>query len=191
MYVADRDGVDSAYPRDLAQRAQVNRWLLWESTVWYRSCYVFLFENLVKPAIGSTPDQAALEAETPRWETYTKILDDQLSKSKWLASSEQPTIADIAVAAPMHIWQIQRLPLDKYPDLKRWMTRDIEQLPCWKKDTSCCEQGIRSLKTKKKKQTNTQWHVQDLSTYVCSKRKYYATEGTSVCSSIRCKVLFL
>jgi glutathione S-transferase len=42
------------------------------------------------------------------------------------------TIADIAVAAPMHVHKWQRLPLNDHPNLKRWMA-DIEQLPCWEK----------------------------------------------------------
>ena len=59
------------------------------------------------------------------------ILDARLAKSKWLAG-DQVTIADIAVAAPMHVHKPQRLPLSDHPNLQRWMT-DVEKLPCWQK----------------------------------------------------------
>jgi len=33
----------------------------------------------------------------------------------------------------MHLHEASKLPLDKYPNLKRWMTQDVEKLPCWQK----------------------------------------------------------
>ena len=130
QYAADHGGVDSAYPSDLKTRAQVNKWLLWEVSVWFQSCYVYLVENVVKPLMGGQPDQSAIDAESERWNKLAKILDDQLSKTKWLVG-DNPTIADFAVAAPMHLHKAQKLPLDKYPNLSRWMTEGMEQLPSW------------------------------------------------------------
>ena len=31
----------------------------------------------------------------------------------------------------MHLHGWQRLPLSDHPNLLRWMTRNVEQLPCW------------------------------------------------------------
>jgi glutathione S-transferase len=42
------------------------------------------------------------------------------------------TIADIAVAAPMHLHKYQKLPLVAHPHVRAWMER-VEALPCWKK----------------------------------------------------------
>ena len=55
QYAADKLGREAAYPRDLQQRADVNRWLLWESSSWFPSTYVFLIENCVKPLLGGQP----------------------------------------------------------------------------------------------------------------------------------------
>ena len=129
QYAADLNG-SSAYPEDLKKRADINRWLFWEASVWFQSCYAYLVEFVVKPLLSTEPDKAVIYAQAPRWLQLATILDNRLSKSKWLTSDEI-SIADIAVAAPMHLHEAQRLPLEQLPNLRRWIT-DIERLPCWK-----------------------------------------------------------
>jgi glutathione S-transferase len=134
QYAADKVGNDSAYPRDLKTRADINRWLLWESSSWFPSCYVFLVENCVKPVLGAQPDPAVLDAQAAQFAKLAGILDKRLAQGQWIAG-KGPTIADIAVAAPMHLHGWQKLPLSDHPNLKRWLTQDIEKLPCWQKTT--------------------------------------------------------
>jgi glutathione S-transferase len=130
QYAADKIGNERAYPKDLRTRADINRWLLWESSSWFPSCYVFLVENCVKPLLGGVPDPAVLEAQLAQFHKLAGILDKRLASSKWV-SGNQPTIADIAVAAPMHLHGWQQLPLDGHKHLKRWLHDDVEHLPCW------------------------------------------------------------
>ena len=132
QYAADKLGRDSAYPRDLRTRADINRWLLWESSSWFPSCYVFLVENCVKPLLGAAPDPAVLDAQAAQFHKLAGILDARLAGQPWVAG-DQPTIADIALAAPMHMHAEQQLPLADHPNLKRWMTERVEALPCWHK----------------------------------------------------------
>ena len=131
QYGADKVGAESAYPRDLAIRADVNRWLLWEASAWFPTCYVYLVENVVKPILGQEPDAAVLDAEEPNFRNHAAILDARLGGRTWLCGTDEPTIADISVASPMHLHQYQRLPLDPHPNLGAWMIR-VEALPCWK-----------------------------------------------------------
>lgn len=130
QYAADTQNDDSFYPKDLLDRARVNQWLLWESSAWFPSCYVYVVEHVVKPLLGSQADPAAIEAESPRMHKLCKILDDQLSKTKYLCG-DQMTIADIAVASPMHLYDESQLPLDKYPNLLRWQQERIEVCKPW------------------------------------------------------------
>ncbi|KAL8676978.1 MAG: hypothetical protein Q9186_006553 [Xanthomendoza sp. 1 TL-2023] len=139
QYAADLEG-SSAYPKDLKKRADINRWLLWEASAWFPSCYVYLVEFVVKPLLNAEPDQAAIDAQASRWTQLASILDQTLSKSKWL-TGEHISIADIAVAAPMHLHKAQQLPLDKMPHLKRWIA-DIEQLPCWQQTQSAVDRAL-------------------------------------------------
>jgi glutathione S-transferase len=132
QYAADKTGAEAAYPHDLKQRADINRWLLWESSSWFPSCYVFLVENCVKPLLGGQPDAAVLDAQAARFHQLAGILDNRLAGSAWIAG-DTPTIADIALAAPMHLHGWQRLPLGDHPHLRRWLTDRVEQLPSWQK----------------------------------------------------------
>jgi glutathione S-transferase len=132
LYAADKVGNDSVYPRDLKARADINRWLLWEASSWFPSCYVFLVENCVKPLLGGAPDPAVLDAQATQFHKLAGILDARLAGRRWIAG-DGPTIADIAVAAPMHLHAWSRLPLADHPNLKRWMTESVESLPSWGK----------------------------------------------------------
>ena len=111
-----------------------------EASIWFSSCYIFLVENVVKPLIGQVPSQEILDAESPKWSRYAEILDEQLSNTKWLAG-DNLTIADIAVAAPMHVWREQKLEVEKYPNFRRWIEQ-VEQLDCWKKTQAAVNKGL-------------------------------------------------
>ena len=141
QYAADLGGETSAYPKDLKRRADVNRWLLWEGSVWFQSCYAYLVEYVVKPLLKAEPDQSIIDGQAPRWHQLASILNAQLAKTKWLTGNEV-TIADIAVAAPMHLHAAQRLPLDQHPHLARWMTESIEKLPCWQKTQVAVDKAL-------------------------------------------------
>ena len=132
QYAADKVGNESVYPRDLQTRADINRWLQWEGSHWFPSCYVFLVENCVKPLLGGQPDPAVLDAQAVQFHKLAGIIDKRLSGQRWMTGNN-PTLADVVLAAPMHLHGWQRLPLSDHPNLKRWLLDDVEQLPCWQK----------------------------------------------------------
>lgn len=139
MYAADKVG-SSAYPKDLKQRAAVNRWLFWEASVWFGSCYIYLIQNVVQPMMGAKPDQAALDAEAPNWNKLAGIMNEQLGKTKFIATDEL-TIADFAIAASMHLWRPSKMPVEKYENLHRWWN-EIENNPSWKKTQPAVEKAL-------------------------------------------------
>lgn len=131
QYAAEQHGKAAFYPAEPGPRADVNRWLFWEAASWFPSCYVYLAENCVKPLMGGSPDTQVIEQESERFALLASILDERLAQSAWLCG-DRPTIADIAVAAPMHLHRWAQLPLGPHGNLTRWMTEQIEQLPAWK-----------------------------------------------------------
>ena len=130
VYAAEKDRNTDVYPTDPKVRADIQRWLLWEAGKWFNACYVYLVENVVKPLTGSEPDPAVLAAHAPTFHQLAGMLEARLSGQDWLCGP-RVTLADIAVAAPMHLHGYQKLPLEDYPNLRRWMDR-IESLPCWR-----------------------------------------------------------
>mgnify|MGYP001163856473 FL=1 len=131
QYAAEKVGNTNAYPTDVKTRADINRWLLWESSSWFGSCYVYLVENCVKPLLGDTTDESILANEQENFHKLASILDARLKNSTFLCG-EEPTIADVAVAAPMHLHGWAKLPLGDHPNLIRWMTKEIENCSWWK-----------------------------------------------------------
>lgn len=101
---------------------------------------VYLVEYVVKPLLNAEPDESIIAAEAPKWNKYASILDKQLSMTKWLTGDEV-TIADLAIAAPMHLHAAQRLPLDQYSELKRWIGQ-VEQLSCWQKTQGAVDKAL-------------------------------------------------
>ena len=131
VYGAEKSGSASAYPQDPKIRADIQRWLLWECGKWFAGCYVYLVENVVKPMLESEPDDAVLDAHAPTFHNLAAILEARLAGQQWLCGPGV-TLADIAVAAPMHLHGFQKLPLESYPNLRGWMDR-VEALPCWQR----------------------------------------------------------
>jgi glutathione S-transferase len=132
QYAAEKVGNEAAYPRDLDKRADLNRWLFWESASWFPACYTFLVENCVKPLLGSCADPQVLNDNLPQFHKLAGILDRRLSDREFVMGTS-PTIADIALASPMHLYDWQQIPLDQHPHLKRWITQSMEGVPSWRK----------------------------------------------------------
>jgi glutathione S-transferase len=55
-------------------------------------------------------DTAAIEREAPNWHKLAGILEQRLSNQRWVCGKDL-TLADIAVASPMHLHPYQKLPL--------------------------------------------------------------------------------
>lgn len=131
MYAADKMNNDSAYPRDIRVRADINRWLLWESSSWFAACYVYLVENCVKPLLGGSADDSVLAAHHAQFHKLAAILDASLAAHQWVAGTANPTIADIALASPLHLHGWQKIPFAQHKNIQCWMFEGVEKLPCW------------------------------------------------------------
>jgi glutathione S-transferase len=131
VYASEKQDNKTAYPDDPKVRADITRWLLWEASKWFPACYVYLVENVVKPILDGVPDETVLAEHGPIFHAQASILENALAGREWLCD-DHATIADIAVAAPMHLHAAQKLPLDDYPNIRAWITR-VEALPGWQK----------------------------------------------------------
>lgn len=72
-----------AYPlADAKKRADINRWLFWEASVWFPACYTYLVQNVAQPLLGGTPDQEVLAAQEPRWNELAGLLEGRLRRNE-------------------------------------------------------------------------------------------------------------
>lgn len=156
QYAADTTtGGDKYYPKDLKQRANVNRWLLWESSAWFPAAYPYLVEYVVKPLFKTEPDEQAIGDAATRFTQLAGVLDQQLGKTQYVAGDL--TIADIAIAACMHLHEDMKLPLEDYPNIRRWYA-NIEKLPAWQQTQGAVD---KALLPGKKYVTSTLNYTQD------------------------------
>lgn len=151
MYAADLNDADATYPKDLKARADANRWLLWEASVWFQTNYAYVVEYVVKPLLGAQPDQAIIDAEEPKYHKIAAVLDARLGETgKWVLPGSSPTIVDMSIAAAMHMPEDSKLPLDQHPNIKRWYS-DVAALPCWQKTQGAVDKALLPHKQRSQK----------------------------------------
>jgi glutathione S-transferase len=120
------------WPDDARTRADISRWQLWQVAQWHEGCGGFLWENLVKKALGmGDGDPAALKKAEEAFHRDAVVLDAHLGKHPYLVNGAL-TLADFAVASYLHYAVAARLPWDRYKNIKAWYAR-IEALPAWRK----------------------------------------------------------
>jgi glutathione S-transferase len=93
--------------------------------------------------MNAEPDQVAIDKEAPNWHRLANVLENRLTDQAWICG-ESVTLADIAVAAPMHLYPYQKLPLSAYPNIQRWMSERVEELPCWKETDVASMLGLKA-----------------------------------------------
>ncbi len=131
QYAAEQVKSNPYYPSDRTTRAEIRRWMLWESSSWYPSCYLLMVESCVKPRLGQRPDPRILQEQEKNFHRLAHTLDARLAQHPWLCGDAM-TLADLVVAAPLYLDPYQCLPLDHHSYLERWLTERMSCLPCWK-----------------------------------------------------------
>ena len=133
QYLADTTAGGAAlYPRDPAQRADVNRWMLWACQHFAPAISVLTWENIWKGMTGGgARDPLEVARGTYDLTRHAAVLDRHLRAHAWVAG-DALSLADFALAAPLRYTQQARLPLDGYIHLAAWHAR-IRQLPAWRR----------------------------------------------------------
>jgi glutathione S-transferase len=126
-YLADRAG---KLPADTKERLAIEKWQYFDSNHWDPACATFVFERLVKPAIGMGD---ANPAEIARGEQLmarnAPILDAELQKHRYIAG-DTLTVADISLGSALIAADVAQYPLEQYRGIQRWHA-DLKSLPGW------------------------------------------------------------
>ena len=131
-YLAMRERNEELLPTAPRARADVARWLFWESTSWDPACLTLIYEHFVKGALGrGAPDPAEVAKGGERFRAVAEILDGQLDRHAFVCG-ERLTLADFALGSDLTLAVPGRLPLEGYPRIRRWYAA-IEALPAWQR----------------------------------------------------------
>jgi glutathione S-transferase len=131
QYLCDVTPGQSLYPTEPRARADVNRWLSWAQAHWSPAIGGISWENVWKKFVtGEGPDASHVKRNEAFLAQFATVLDNHLAGKTWLSGSTV-TLADIAIAAPLMMTKLARLPLRPYQNVQAWFER-IQELPAWK-----------------------------------------------------------
>ena len=113
-------------PADPKQRAHMDQWMFWFLAHFGPAVGGVVWER-VAPRIfpDYEADQHNLTKSLANLERYGKVLNDHLRDRKFILG-DQPSLADVSIAAPLTHKDMAQLPLDDYPHLLAWFGRMME-----------------------------------------------------------------
>ncbi len=116
-YLAAKHGEGTLWPREPRARADVDRWMEWQSTG-FTPAMLAAFWQLVRTP-PEKRDAAAVEASRAKSEKHAAILDAHLAGREFMTGSTF-TAADIVVGCAAHRWLNLPLAREPRPNLERW-----------------------------------------------------------------------
>jgi glutathione S-transferase len=116
-YLAAKHGAGTLWPHDPRARADVDRWMEWQSTS-YTPAMVQAFWGLVRTP-PEKRDDAAIEASRVKGEKLSGVLDRHLAGREFIAGKAFSP-ADIVVGCAAHRWLGLPLAREARPNLERW-----------------------------------------------------------------------
>ena len=116
-YLAAKHGAGTLWPDDPRARADVDRWMEWQSTG-YTPAMVQAFWGLVRTP-PEKRDNAAIEASRAKSEKLSAVLDRHLAGREFIAGNAFSP-AEIVIGCDAHRWLGLPLARESRPNLERW-----------------------------------------------------------------------
>lgn len=132
QYLSEAYGDFRLWSRDPKQRADISRWLFWESSHW-QPAFVPVLSSFVGPLLLSqtaVPAPSRVHWSSEGFQTVVKFLDAHLKGREFIAS-DGLSLADFSIAGMMMYVRPARFPFEDFPHLGAWYGR-IEGLEAWK-----------------------------------------------------------
>ena len=119
------------WPTDEMAQFDILRWLNWDTAHFSRHAGRLFFQRFVKPHFGlGGPDPNEVEDATSFFNTFAGVLDTHL-KGRDTIVGDGLTVADFAVAAVLPWAKEAELPLESFPEIRRWH-ESMMALPAWR-----------------------------------------------------------
>lgn len=121
VYVARKVGPSHWLPTEPAKEAEVQRWLsVAAGKIAYGACAARLI------TVFDAPFRA--DEVIARAHATLAVIEQQLADRRWIADTDQPTIADVALYSYIERAPEGNVDLAGYPRILAWLRR-VEQLP--------------------------------------------------------------
>ena len=116
-YLAAKHPAAGLWPEDLRRRADVDRWMEWQSTAYTPAMWAAFWQLIRTPA--EKRDAASVEGSRAKTEKLSAVLDAHLATRRFLGG-DAFTAADIVAGCAAHRWL--NLPIERAsrPHLERW-----------------------------------------------------------------------
>ncbi len=132
QYLATKKPASGLLPTDERRRADVTRWQCWDLAHWDPACATLIFERLVKKLLALGPeDPSEIAKGEEKFHRCAEVLNGHLKGRKYVAV-DALTVADFSIGASLNVAEPAGIPLDKYPEIRRWHA-NLSELPAWRK----------------------------------------------------------
>ena len=130
QYLAEAYGGNKLWSDEPKRRADLSRWLFWESSHW-QPTLTTVMRPVVAQKLNLAPASPKARAawDDPQFRSLAELLDMQLSDRPFIGGTEL-TIADFSIAGMMTYARACDFPFATYSNIAKWYAR-IEALPAW------------------------------------------------------------
>jgi len=123
-YIAAKAGRADLAPTTPRERAEVDRWTLWEGAHFGPAIRKVAFERVVKKLAGlGAPDEAAVKVGVDEFALRANALEHSLGAKEYVCG--RLTIADFALAPYAVLAESCGLDFEPYPRAKAWLGRMV------------------------------------------------------------------
>jgi glutathione S-transferase len=132
QYLAETHGAGRLWASDPRGRADIARWMHWESSRWQpvlAQLLAPLVGRLVVPALAATPEVNVRWEDAP-FRAAATLLDGHLRGRRYLVG-DGLTLADFCVAGMMTYADAAQFPFAALPGIAAWYER-VASLPAWR-----------------------------------------------------------
>jgi glutathione S-transferase len=121
-YLASRYGSPALISTDARRRADIDRWLHWESAHMGPAIAKVAFERCIKPMLrGTQANEVAVSAALSAFEEHCRVLETSLRDKEFVTSSL--SVADFAVASSLCSGTTVGLSVGSFPRTTAWLQR--------------------------------------------------------------------
>jgi glutathione S-transferase len=130
-YVSEAYAECRLWSREPKHRADISRWLFWESSQW-QPVLAGILSSFVARELGlpGARVEVSVDWEEPAFQSAAAFLDAHLRGREFIVGDEL-TLADFSVAAMLMYVRHAEFPLDVFPSIDAWHAR-VEQVDAWK-----------------------------------------------------------